>query len=243
MIASNPLLDVYYDLTKRGHLQVADYTQAIRDARKQLAAEFHSGQDIRTLLNQHTDFVDALLQHLWEASGIQHHRAALVAVGGYGRRELHPASDIDLMVLLSEPPGEECSERLSAFITRLWDIGLEVGHSVRTLDECIETAREDLTVITNLIESRCLSGNESLFFALRDATRPQHMWNSRDFFLAKLEEQQKRHQKFGDTSHRVEPNLKEGRGGLRDIQTVGWVTQREYGTFSLQELYENRLLE
>lgn len=244
MNTANPLLDVYDTLSQRNSPQIADYAQAIRDARLRLGEAFHAGQDIRTLLNDHSEFIDLLLKHLWEANGIpQHHRATLIAVGGYGRRELHPASDIDLLILLNEPPNEECRERLSTFITLLWDIGLDVGHSVRTFDECLETARDDLSVITNLIESRYLAGNESLFFALRDATHPTRMWSSRDFFLAKLEERQKRHQKFGDTSHRVEPNLKEGRGGLRDIHTISWVTQREYGTFSLQELYENRLLE
>ncbi|MEZ5453318.1 MAG: [protein-PII] uridylyltransferase [Thiothrix sp.] len=245
MIPNNPLLDVYSSLLELGSPQTADYVQAIREARKRLGAEFHAGQDIRTLLRHHTHFIDALLRHLWNRNSIpqQQQRAALIAVGGYGREELHPSSDIDLMVLLTEPPGEECRERLSAFVTLLWDIGLDVGHSVRTLNECVEMARSDLSIITNLIEARFLSGSESLFFALRAATSPEKMWNSRDFFQAKLEEVHKRHQKFGDTSHRVEPNLKDGRGGLRDIQTISWVTQREYGTFSLQELYENRLLE
>ncbi|MEB4591874.1 [protein-PII] uridylyltransferase [Candidatus Thiothrix sp. Deng01] len=244
MIPNNPLLEVYNDLLERNDLQVADYSQAIREARKRLGAEFHAGQDIRTLLYQHTQFIDALLQHLWNLNDIsRQQRATLVAVGGYGRQELHPASDIDVMILLTTAPSETCREHLSAFITLLWDIGLDVGHSVRTLEECVETACGDLTVITNLIEARFLGGNETLFFALRNATNPASMWNSREYFQAKLEELQKRHQKYGDTSHRVEPNLKDGRGGLRDIQTISWVTQREYGTFSLQELYENHLLE
>ena len=244
MIQNNPLLAVYHQLVERDDLKIADYAQAIRDARKRLGEEFRAGVEIADLLYNHAEFIDFLLRHLWDMNGIpQYHRATLVAVGGYGRRELHPASDIDLMILLKEPPGEECRERLSKFITLLWDIGLEVGHSVRTLDECLEDAQGDLTIITNLTEARYLSGNETLFIRLFDAIAPECMWDSPSFFLAKLEEQQKRHLKFGDTSHRVEPNLKEGRGGLRDIQTISWVTQREYGTFSLQELHEKRLLE
>ncbi|MDD5392529.1 MAG: [protein-PII] uridylyltransferase [Thiothrix sp.] len=243
MMHFNPLLDVLNKLLERSELKIADYAQAIRDARKLLGENFRAGGEILELLQQHAEFIDKLLQHLWENSKISSNRATLIAVGGYGRRELHPASDIDLMVLLTETPGEECRERLSAFITLLWDIGLDVGHSVRTLDECLEEAQRDLTVITNLIEARYLSGNDSLFMRLQAAIAPERMWSSHEFFLAKLEEQQKRHLKFGDTSHRVEPNLKEGRGGLRDIQTIGWVTLREYGTFSLQELYEKRLLE
>ncbi len=106
MIQTNPLLDVYHHLMARDGLQIADYAQAIRDARKLLGEEFHAGKDIRTLLSDHAEFIDMLLRHLWEMKGIpQHHRATLIAVGGYGRRELHPASDIDLLILLTETPG------------------------------------------------------------------------------------------------------------------------------------------
>ncbi len=243
MIQINPLLSIVNQLLQRETLKIADYAQAIRDARQMLNEAFQAGENVLLLLQQHADFIDAVLQHLWSASRISSQRATLVAVGGYGRRELHPASDVDLMVLLTENPQAECNERLSAFITLLWDIGLDVGHSVRTLDECLEAASNDLTIITNLIESRYVTGNENLYRALQDAISPEQMWDSRAFFMAKLEEQQKRHLRFGDSSHRVEPNLKEGRGGLRDIQTISWVTLREYGTFSLQELYAKRLLE
>lgn len=244
MINANPLLDAITQLDDQDDLKIADYAKAVRAARKQLGERFNAGVDVRQLLQNHADFIDALLQLLWKKQGISSsNKATLVAVGGYGRRELHPASDIDLMILLPDTPGKECQERIATFLTLLWDINLDVGHSVRTLDECIDTALEDLTVITNLIEARYVDGNENLFLRLREAIKPERMWSSREFFSAKLEEQRKRHQKFGDTSHRVEPNLKEGRGGLRDIQAISWVTQREYGTFSLQELYENRLLE
>lgn len=244
MIRTNPLLDVLYKLFGQSDLKIADYAQAIKEARKLLSAEFASGTDIKDLLQNHAEFVDVLLQYLWETNGFLTQRTeTLIAVGGYGRRELHPASDIDLLLLLSETLDETSQERVSAFITLLWDIGLDVSHSVRTLDECLEEAQRDLTVITNLIESRYLSGNEALYLQLQASISPERMWSSREFFVAKLEEQRKRYLKFGDTSHRVEPNLKEGRGGLRDIHTISWVTLREYGTFSLQELYEKHLLE
>jgi len=243
MIPINPLLSIINQLLQHETPKIADYAQAVRNARQMLHEAFQTGENVLTLLQQHADFIDALLQHLWSISNISAQRATLVAVGGYGRRELHPASDVDLMVLLNETPQAQCNERLAAFITLLWDIGLDVGHSVRTLDECLDAAANDLTIITNLIESRYLTGNENLYRALQDAISPEQMWDSRTFFTAKLEEQQKRHLRFGDSSHRVEPNLKEGRGGLRDIQTISWVTLREYGTFSLQELYAKRLLE
>ncbi len=243
MMRMNPLLDVLKRLLERGDLKIADYSQAVREARQLLAQAFQAGEEVLDLLHNHADFIDALLQHLWAQGNISSRRATLIAVGGYGRRELHPASDVDLLILLSEAPGEDCRERLSAFITLLWDIGLDVGHSVRTLKECIFIASDDITIITNLIESRYLDGNEQLFHDLKLAISTDHMWSSHEFFLAKLDEQKKRHIKYGDTSHRVEPNLKDGRGGLRDVQTISWVTLREYGTFSLQELYEKHLLE
>lgn len=244
MTQTNPLLEVITQLIDQDGPKLADFTRAVREARKQQGERFAAGVDVHELLQDHAEFIDALLQLLWKRQGISRsNKATLVAVGGYGRRELHPGSDIDLMILLPDAPGEECKERIARFLTLLWDISLDVGHSVRTLDECLDAARNDITVITNLIEARYLDGNEELFERLREAIAPERMWNSREYLTAKLEEQRNRHQKFGDTSHRVEPNLKEGRGGLRDIQTISWVTQREYGTFSLQELYENRLLE
>lgn len=244
MIYANPLLEVITQMAGQDGLKIADYAKAVREARKQQAERFAAGVDIHQLLQDHAEFIDTLLQQLWKRQGISgNDKATLVAVGGYGRRELHPASDIDLMILLTDTPDEDCQERVASFLTLLWDVGLDVGHSVRTLEECLEAARDDLTVITNLIEARYVDGNETLFMELHEAIKPKRMWSSREFFTAKLEEQRKRHLKFGDTSHRVEPNLKEGRGGLRDIQTISWVTLREYGTFSLQELYENRLLE
>lgn len=244
MIQSNPLLDIYHQLAGNQDLTIADYTQAIRDARQQLSQQFRETMNIRKLLFNHAEFIDNILRLIWHKHELHEQpEATLLAVGGYGRRELHPASDIDLMILLPQAADEEEAERISAFITQLWDIGLDVGHSVRTLDECIVEAKADLTVITNLIESRYLCGEEGLLLDLREAISTKKMWNSSEFLTAKLEEQNQRYLKYGDSSHRVEPNLKEGRGGLRDIQTMSWITQRQFGTLSLQELYEKRLIE
>ena len=160
----------------------------------------------------------------------------LVAVGGYGREEMHPASDVDLLVLLSRQPNSITEDKLTDFVTELWDLGLEIGHSVRTFDECIEEATNDLTVVTNLIESRDICGDHELFKLLKSEITPVKIWTSKAFFLAKLEEQEDRYSRFGDTAYRVEPNLKEGPGGLRDIQTIGWIVLREFGVDSLETL-------
>jgi len=167
---------------------------------------------------------------------------ALIAVGGYGRAELHPASDIDIMLLLKEAENAATKHKLEHFLMLLWDSKLDIGHSVRTLQECIEEATKDITVVTNLMESRLLSGEATLFDEMTEATGPQHIWNSKDFFKAKLDEQTQRHRKFGDTAYNLEPNIKENPGGLRDLQMIGWVAKRHFGTRNLHKLAAHNFL-
>ncbi|HPY40101.1 MAG TPA: [protein-PII] uridylyltransferase [Thiolinea sp.] len=241
----NPLLDHYQEFktNKSQPLKPSDCAQFLKEARKRLAGYFLDKYPIRALLYYHAGLIDVVLQEIWQQNEFTVSEASLIAVGGYGRRELHPASDVDLLILLHQAPDEIAQERISQFLTFLWDMGIEVGHSVRTLDECLQTARTDLTVITNLIEARLLAGSRDLYHQMRAGISPENMWDSRRFFLAKLEEQKARYLRFGDTAYRVEPNLKEGPGGLRDIHMIGWIIEREYGHLSLSELHEHRLLD
>ena len=224
-------------------LTLKDTLQSNND---ELHQQFIDGVDIAQILKSRSRLIDGLLQEMWQ----KHHLDALnqltlVAVGGYGREEMHPASDVDLLILLAKEPDAETETKLSDFVTELWDLGLEIGHSVRTLDECIEEATADLTVITNLIESRYLCGKVDLFEHLKTHIAAEKIWSSKEFFLAKITEQEQRYERFGDTAYRVEPNLKEGPGGLRDIQTIGWIVLREYGIGSLEtlsKLHDNDLL-
>ncbi|MEE9310456.1 MAG: nucleotidyltransferase domain-containing protein, partial [Cocleimonas sp.] len=216
-------------------------TSTIKDILKQnnqdLQQEFENGGDISTILKKRSETIDNILQDMWKKAGVDDAvKVSLVAVGGYGREEMHPASDVDLLILLSEEPDAKAQEQLSDFVTVLWDLGLEIGHSVRTLDECTEEAKNDLTVITNLIESRFLCGDRQTFEQLQLNIVPDKIWSSAEFFKAKIEEQKNRYKRFGDTAYRVEPNLKEGPGGLRDLQTIGWIFLREYGVRSLKKL-------
>lgn len=162
--------------------------------------------------------------------------ASLVAVGGYGRGELHPNSDVDLMFLLQKNPDESVRQFVETLIRFLWDMGVEVGHSVRTLKECVTEAKKDITVATNLMEARLLYGDRTMFDQMALKTGPKHIWPSKKFFAAKWEEQINRHHHFDDTAYNLEPNIKEGPGGLRDIQMIAWVTQRQFGTRSLHDL-------
>ena len=216
------------------------FKQTLQDNNTDLQTQFENNVDISVLLKKRSQVIDRLLQTMWKKEGFDDaSKVSIVAVGGYGREEMHPASDVDLLILLADEPNEESQEKLSNFVTALWDLGLEIGHSVRTLDECIVEAKNDLTIITNLIESRYLCGDEALFTMLQSSISTDKIWPSADFFLAKLEEQKSRYARFGDSAYRVEPNLKEGPGGLRDLQTIGWMTRREYGISSLKTLSES----
>lgn len=221
---------------------VAQIRTALKQASAQLEKMFMDKAPIRELVNGRATLVDALLQSLWRRHFDTPLDIALVAAGGYGRGELHPASDIDLLILLGETDDEEIAMALSSFITLLWDIGLHVGQSVRTLQECREEAAKDITVATNLMEARFLCGSSKLVDQMLEQTGPQNMWPSDLFFKAKWREQQQRHLKYDDTAHSLEPNVKEGPGGLRDMQMIGWVAKRHFCVPSLRGLVEHHFL-
>jgi len=181
--------------------------------------------------------VDTLVRRAWRLkAGDVAERATLVAVGGYGRGELLPCSDVDVMVLLPQGVGPSWTAPLERFLSFLWDIGLETGHSVRTVDECQQEALADLSVATTLFEARLLDGEPALFDAMRRALAPDRLWPSREFFDAKVAEQAARHHRFHDTAYNLEPNVKQSPGGLRDILTIAWVAKRHFGAASLAEL-------
>jgi [protein-PII] uridylyltransferase len=208
-----------------------------------LKEKFSSSISAPALIQARSWLVDQLLVRAWlafmkEYAGV----AALVAVGGYGRSELMPGSDIDLLVLLPDDADDRLNPGLESLLTFLWDIGLEVGHSVRTIDDCVEQSLADITVATNLMEARLLTGAAGLFDRMCSNVAPDAIWNSRDFFEAKHREQTARHLKYNDTAYSLEPNIKEGPGGLRDIQMIAWVTNRHFGTDSLEELVSHSFL-
>jgi len=217
--------------------------ETIQSGQEAIKQAFEAGAGTLETVNSRAKFIDQVLTHTFNTyfAGCEQ-AVALIAVGGYGRGELHPASDIDLMLLLKETENPQTKEKLEQFLMLLWDSKLDIGHSVRTLDECVEEAAKDITVVTNLMESRLLSGDETLFNAMVEATGPDNMWNSKDFFKAKLEEQTQRHRKFGDTAYNLEPNIKENPGGLRDLQMIGWVAKRHFGTRILPELAGHNFL-
>lgn len=218
---------------------IAPFKAALRDLQERLDEHFRAGADIRDLVRGRAWYMDQLLaiaweQHAWPDDGI-----ALIAVGGYGRGELHPHSDIDLLLLLENDDDTPYREPLSAFITFLWDIGLDIGHSVRSLNDCERESNDDVTVITNLLESRLIAGPKRLRQAMRQRLSADRLWPADRFFEAKWQEQIARHYRYNNSEYHLEPNLKSSPGGLRDIQMIGWVAKRHFGTEKYADIVAN----
>ncbi len=231
------------ELALRGDVSpIKAFRDALKAANDRLGERFRRNEPIETLVAGRAEVVDQVIIACWKhfASPVLD-AADLVAVGGYGRGELHPHSDIDLLVLF-ESASNKTDDAIGRFLTFLWDIGLEVGHSVRTLDDCEAQARGDVTVLTTLMETRLLNGPGRLFGELPKRIGTDRMWDSAEFFRAKLEEQRARHARYHDTAYNLEPNVKGSPGGLRDIQMIGWLAQRHLGTRTLEELVDHQYL-
>ncbi len=212
------------------------FKQALATLHERLDARFRQGSDIRDLIHGRAWCLDRLLEVAWERFDWHDDGIALLAVGGYGRGELHPYSDIDLLLLLEHDDDTPYREALTGFITFLWDIGLEIGQSVRSLNDCEREARADITVITNLLETRTLAGPERLRGAMRERLSARHMWSSAAFFEGKWQEQITRHYKHNNSEYHLEPNIKSAPGGLRDIQMIGWVAKRHFGPLRYEDV-------
>jgi len=242
-VEGDPALALLLGLLPSEYAGVNSCRRALEEAARNLEERFRKGEPVARLVRLRAAIVDRLLTWLWRqhAAAIEA-SVALVAVGGYGRGELHPASDVDIMLLRADslPPGGESA--ISAFITALWDAGLEIGHSVRTVAQCRQETEADVTVTTTLMEARLLAGPEALFNALADAVGPDKVWPSADFFAAKRKEQRARHLRYDDTAYKLEPNVKGSPGGLRDIQMIGWVAKRHFGARTLDELVDHNFL-
>ena len=207
----------------------------LKSSLQNLAAElnerYRTGYPIRELVLAKAYYMDQILHALWSESSLQENPGtALLAVGGYGRGELLPHSDIDLLILMDDNVDlNQIGPTLERFVTSLWDLNLDIGHSVRTISESIEQARLDITIATNLLETRTIAGDETLRSRLSQRAYSDESWTDKKFFSAKREEQLARHRKYGDTDYNLEPNVKTSPGCLRDIQTIGWITKRHFG--------------
>lgn len=225
--------------SKKSSLQI--FKRILADGTLILNRAFDDGHDISNLLHQRTWLIDQLLKHVWQFI-VQCEDIALIAVGGYGRRELHPASDIDLMILKKSRIPKSADEQIERFLLFLWDAGLKIGYSVRTIKDCVSESRADITVLTNIMESRLLAGPETLFQSMRQSTGPKKIWSAKKFFKSKWQEQIERHKKYSNTEYNLEPDIKEGLGSLRDIQTILWVAKRHFCAEDLYDLVRYKFL-
>ncbi len=234
---NKPLFDAedFDSRLARGSSPLPLFKQVLRQGNRYLADQFGRNEPVRMLVSDRAWFIDQLVVRAWRIK-VDSAKLSLVAAGGYGRGELHPASDVDLMILRPARITTALQTQIEDLLRFLWDIGLEVGHSVRTIRECVVAAKSDITVATNLMESRLLAGDKELFAAMLTATGPGKIWPARKFFASKCAEQTNRHQRYNDTDHNLEPNIKEGPGGLRDIQMIGWVAKRHFNVKILKEL-------
>lgn len=219
--------------------QPGQYARQYLEQGQERLNQLFESTDITDLVHARASLVDQVMIAAWSLFGLaDHNDAALVAVGGYGRGELHPCSDVDLLMLIADNSDDTLFERLERFVAFLWDVGLEIGHAVRTLEQCVELARDDITVATNIMEARTLAGDDNLRQKLEERTGPDQMWDSAAFFAAKWEEQVGRHKRFNDTEYNLEPDLKNAPGGLRDVQMIAWVAKRHFNADSLEALVD-----
>jgi [protein-PII] uridylyltransferase len=241
--ASWPLLDRLSRELEAAGGSAETCRAALAVAQAELTERFHAEEPVEGLVRARAALVDAVLRSVWAAHlGDAAEQLALVAVGGYGRGELHPCSDVDVLILVPEAADARPVGHIERLVAFLWDIGLEIGHSVRTVPECAAESAADVSVMSTLIESRLLAGDASLLEDMHAALAPAHVWPVRDFFEAKVREQAERHLKANDTAYNLEPNVKTGPGGLRDIQTIVWVARRQFGARGVDDLVEHGFL-
>ncbi len=230
MINTHPLLNY----AKSNH-DIKAINQWRSDVENQLQESFENGQSIRDIILARSNLIDEALQFLWQHAELDQTDLALFAVGGYGRREMLPYSDVDIMILSEDEINPEQEQLISTFISSLWDVGnFKPGISVRTINECVNQASSDLTVATTLIEARLIIGNENLCkWPRRIVSRT---WTDKTFFDAKMNEQHKRYAQHNNTESNLEPDIKNAPGGIRDINQIGWIAKRHFRVNRIYDL-------
>ncbi len=233
------LFDIEQFRTRLANSQdaVAVFREALSKSRELLDEHYRANDDIVNLVWGRAWLMDQLLRCAWERYDWgKPNEISLLAVGRYGRGELHPHSDIDLLIVTRGDDHTEFKQSISAFFTFLWDINLEIGQSVRSIAQCRQEALKDITVTTSLMESRTIIGPDDLRDEMILQTQNSDVWPAKSFFDAKRDEQQARHDKYYDIDYALEPNVKTSPGGLRDIQTIAWIAKRYYKANQLADL-------
>ncbi len=218
---------------------IQTWRTTLKKQQNALETSFFQHKNTAQLLRNQSQLIDKLLMQMWLQANI-HAEVCLIAVGGYGREELFPYSDIDLLILLPHQHDYVLNEQIESLIGQLWDIGLSVGNSVRTLEECVHEAAQDVTVQTNLLEARLLAGSKANYHLFMEAINA--LMQPAEFFAAKFKEQDNRHAKFNDTAYSLEPNIKESPGGLRDLHMILWLARSQKLGNNWLELAKNNII-
>ena len=219
----------------RSGMNINELKQAISSLDKLLEDNILHCSINETLTNR-ANFFDQLLSLLWQQHQFDVDTISLNAVGGYGRQTLHPFSDIDICIIHDAPLNQQDSAKVSAFLTQLWDLNLDLGHGVRSLQDTYQSCRDDVTIATSLLEIRHIAGKQGHAIKVLNALYSDELWRSDTFFEAKLTEQQQRHAKAQGTAYSIEPNLKTSPGGMRDLQTLTWVARKHFGVADMLTL-------
>jgi len=233
-----------------GQLATASDDTTWRDLAKGLLARhrdglqqsYTAGENVERLIARQCSAIDAVVQSAWKRCIDAGLPLSLLATGGYGRGELYPQSDIDLLILAEPKFQKKNQPAISRLFALLWDAGLASSHAVRSVRECVDAARDDIATLTALSELRTLAGSDAARIELAAALAPKKIWPPKKYFEAKREEQRARHARYNDTADNLEPNLKEGPGGLRDLHTLNWMAMRLYGVPGLRALVPLGLL-
>lgn len=201
---------------------------------------FRNRAPVVELIHALSDYTQTLVLDYWSQENLTlTNDLCLIALGSFAKKELFPYSDLDLLIICEKP---QFQAKIENFIQALWDIGYKVGHQVTTLSEAVAFATQDLNFISSLMDMRFLASSRSLFDELNYKISISQMWESKQFYKAKWQEQQIRYQKFDSTAYNLEPNIKNGPGGLRDIQMILWISQRHFGERNLNECLYSRLI-
>ena len=199
--------------------------------------------NILNILNARSNINDALILYTSEKFNISNDEISLIAVGGYGRKEFYPKSDTDLLILINDQKKDQHKKNISHFLAYLWDIGIEVSHSTRTIKECITEGSRDISIATTLLESRYISGSKKMFENLiKTIDESKSFWSNKDFYQEKVDEQIKRHLQFNNTAYNLEPDIKNGPGSLRDLHTIFWLCKKFLGIDQIEELLNHNIL-
>lgn len=217
--------------------------QLLTDANRALAAAFDAGADAAQSGRRDAELVAQLTVHIWQSCVGEPPGCALFAVGGFGRGLLFPHSDVDLLVLAEPDVARQQSRALERFFACLWDIGLKPGHAVRDPAQCRELAVTDVSVFTSLLDAQLLVGDPAMRASLKSIVDDSEVWPAPAYLAAKLEDQRQRHARHDDTAHNLEPNLKDGTGGMRTLDLMRWLGRRVTGVDGFDAMVEEGLLD